>query len=93
MKRAKIILSVVAVLAICSAIFAFKATRNPAVFYSLNTTTTNPAHRLCTLPTVISYTTVEADKLPGAPTVIQTTFYSSPVNLTFCPTLTIWEQE
>lgn len=93
MKRAKIVLGLVAILAATGAIFAFKAHRTPAVFYSVNTTTTNPNHRLCTVPIPLLSTTIEADKAPGAPTVIQTLYFSTASATTSCPTLTIWEAE
>lgn len=93
MKLAKVILLVLGFFAIMGGITAFKTKRIPVVFFSVNTTTANPAHRLCTVPFVTAYTTVEADKIPGAPTIIQSCWHTTAISSTCCPTITIWPAE
>ena len=67
MKKAKLMLSAIAVLAVVGGAFAFKASRQPVRFFSNTITTTvgGAPTTLCTVPYTIPYTTAI---VLGAPT-------------------------
>lgn len=86
MKKAKLVLSAVAVFAVIGGAFAFKA-RTLHTFYKVDTANPNPAARLCTLPVQINYTTLTQ---PGQAPIAQTLYYTTSVASTSCPTTTIF---
>ncbi|HWV72718.1 MAG TPA: hypothetical protein VN040_13415 [Pseudosphingobacterium sp.] len=81
MKRAKIILTGIALLAIFSAAAAFKATRTPQILYF------NDALRRCSITTILPLTT--RPQFPGQPASTITTLYSTAPTTASCP-LTTW---
>ncbi|ACU60682.1 hypothetical protein [Chitinophaga pinensis] len=93
MRKAKVILSAVAMFALVGGALAFKASRIPNVFFSNGTTltTTTPGGPLvtrtyCTVPFTTSYTTTVN------PLVLSTTTTWSTTSLTtrVCPTITVY---
>lgn len=89
MITARITLITIFALATTSGILSFK-TRNPVVFYKVDTTNPISNLRLCTFPFITAYTTVEAEKAQGAPTLYQTDFFTTPVYSSVCPAVSIW---
>jgi hypothetical protein len=92
MKKAKVILSAVAILAVAGGALAFKA-RSEHTFFKVDAANPNPALRVCTLEVETTYTTNPALGLPGAPAIIQTTYYTAPVNSTVCPQTTLFSAD
>lgn len=93
-RKALIVLTCIIIASIGGGLLAHKAQaenkRILILLYILDALNPNPAARLCTKPTLTYYTTNEADKAPGAPTVIQNTFYSTAIASTICPTIPLW---
>jgi len=83
MKKAKIALSAIAILAVVGGAFAFKATKTRQPLYSTNTA------GLCIVPTNLFLTTQQ--QFPGQPiSTVTNTIYTTPVQGP-CPTTT-WYQ-
>lgn len=94
MRKARFILSAVAMLALVGGALAFKASRIVNVFYSNGTTltTTIPGGPLvqrtyCTVPFTTTYTT-RPNPLVFSTT---TTWYTTSVPTTVCPTITVYQ--
>jgi hypothetical protein len=83
MKKAKIVLSAVALFAVIGGAFAFKATRIPQPFYK-NTTTTTTTALVCTATTSLLYTTANN----GRPTTFVSGIHTTSTTLP-CPGLTV----
>jgi len=79
MKKARIVLSAVAVFAVIGGAFAFKAARTPKTFF---TPGSNPA--ICDAPVTLRYTT---QPLVNVPTI---TTYATEIAGRTCTTLTLY---
>lgn len=93
-RKALIVLICILVASTGGGVLAYKAQaenkRILILLYILDALNPDPAKRLCTKPTLTFYTTNEADKEPGSPTIIQNTFYSTAVSASVCPTIPLW---
>ncbi|SFO29571.1 hypothetical protein SAMN05428949_4830 [Chitinophaga sp. YR627] len=93
MKKAKLILSAVALLAVAGGAVAFKATRSLNTFYSVDVANSVPSLRLCTKAVQTTYTTDPQLAIPQAPAITQTTYYTTRVNSTSCPATILFSAE
>jgi hypothetical protein len=82
MKRAKIVLTAVAVFAVVGGALAFKATRIGLPMYRTN------AQGLCIVPTTLSYTTVA--QFPGQPFTTYTSIGTTSVANGACLTTSLY---
>lgn len=83
MKKAKIVLSAVALFGLVGGALAFKASRVPQPFYT-NTTTSTTTALVCTATTSILYTTANN----GRPTTFVSGIHTTTTTLP-CPGLTV----
>lgn len=93
-RKALVVLTCIFLASIGGGIMAHKAQaenkRVLFVWYIIDALNPNPALRLCTKSTLSTYTSNEADKAPGAPTIMQSILYSVAVNSSVCPAIRIW---
>lgn len=93
MNRVRVLLTIIVIIVSASGYAAFKVNRNLNTFWMVDSTNPNPAARLCTKQTQIFYTTNPLNAIPGAIGIIQTTYFTAPVNATTCRQATLFSAE
>ncbi len=89
MLKAKLILSGVALMAVVGAAFAFKAARQPHILYEVDTTNPVATARICTKQTLVFYSTTTTS--PTAITKTNLPYFTTTVNSTTCPTVSLFD--